>query len=162
MRFVLPMVRLQQAADVAATGALEGTFESRLDDRFRQQALAWARQNPGRVCQLMGIKLVRMWNAWPNSQQGSNLLMRLVLLCSYLPLISLAAVGLWQQRRGGWGIWLCALPAIYFSLLHMVFVSSLRYRQPAMLTLLVLAASALGTWFLDKEVHDEQIRSATT
>jgi hypothetical protein len=38
---------------------------------------------------------------------------------------------------------LCGLPAIYFTLLHMVFVSSIRYREPAMLGLIVLAAGVL-------------------
>jgi hypothetical protein len=162
MRFVLPMVRLQQAADAASSGALPGTFESRLDRRFRQAAIDWARQHPGRVLQLMGTKLVRMWNVWPNAEPGKKLSMRLVMMFSYLPMIGLAGLGLWQQRRAGWGTWLCALPAIYFTFLHMIFVSSLRYRQPAMVTLLILAAVALGSWFLDKEVHDEQACSATT
>ena len=162
MRFVLPMVRVQQAADAASSGALPGTFESRLDRRFRQAAIGWACQHPGRVLQLMGTKLIRMWNVWPNADPGKKLSMRLVMMFSYLPMMGLAGLGLWQQRRAGWGTWLCALPAIYFTFLHMVFVSSLRYRQPAMVPLLILAAVVLGSWFLDKEVHDEQACSATT
>ena len=160
MQFVLPMVRRQQAVEAESTGPLPGTFESRLDQRFRREAVSWAWQHPGRVWQLMGTKFVRMWNVWPNADAGNNLLSRIVLPLSYLPLIALAGFGLWQQRRGGWGTWLCVLPAVYFTLLHVIFVSSLRYRQPALLPLVVLAAAALGTWFLDKEVHDEQICSA--
>ena len=162
MRFVLPMVRRQQAVEAELSGPLPGTFESRLDQRFRREAVSWAKQHPGRVFQLAGIKFLRMWNVWPNAAAGSNRFSRTVLPLSYLPLIGLALWGLWRHRDGGWGIWICLLPAVYFTLLHVIFVSSLRYRQPAMLPLLVLAAAALGTWFLDKEVHDEQICSTTS
>jgi hypothetical protein len=41
---------------------------------------------------------------------------------------------------------LCVLPAVYFTLLHMIFVGSIRYRQPAMLTLAILAACGLAEW----------------
>jgi len=162
MRFVLPMLRRQQADEVGLSGPLPGTFESRLDQRLRSEAVSWARQHPGRVVQLVGIKFLRMWNVWPNAAAGNNRLSRIVLPLTYLPLISLALWGLWRHRTGGWETWICLLPAIYFTLLHVIFVSSLRYRQPVMLPLLVLAAAALGSWFLDKEVHDEQICSATS
>jgi hypothetical protein len=45
--------------------------------------------------------------------------------------------------RRGWPYILCWLPAVYFTLLHTVFVSSIRYREPAMLAMLALAAGAL-------------------
>jgi hypothetical protein len=41
---------------------------------------------------------------------------------------------------------LCLIPAVYFTCLHVVFVSSIRYRQPAMLPLIVLAAGVLAQW----------------
>jgi hypothetical protein len=36
------------------------------------------------------------------------------------------------------------LPAVYFSLLNLVFLGSIRYREPAMLALVVLAAGWLA------------------
>ena len=47
----------------------------------------------------------------------------------------------WRYARRDWPYLLCILPAVYFTLLHIVFVSSIRYRQPAMLPLIVLAAA---------------------
>jgi hypothetical protein len=68
----------------------------------------------------------------------------LALLLTYTPLIVLAPVGLWRFRHLGWPIWLCLLPAIYLTSLHVVFVSSIRYRGPAMLPLIVLGAAAIS------------------
>jgi hypothetical protein len=42
--------------------------------------------------------------------------------------------------RRGWPYALCLGPAVYVTCLHTVFVSSIRYRHPAMLALIVLAA----------------------
>jgi hypothetical protein len=46
-------------------------------------------------------------------------------------------------RSDLWTIALTAGPILYFTLLHMVFVSSLRYRLPAEYPLLVLAAAGV-------------------
>jgi hypothetical protein len=65
--------------------------------------------------------------------------LRLALAFSYTPVILLTLIGLWKFAPRGWPYLLCFLPGVYFTILHCVFVSSLRYRQPAMLVLIVLA-----------------------
>jgi hypothetical protein len=57
-----------------------------------------------------------------------------------------AAGGLWRYGGRGWPYVLCVLPAVYFTGLHVVFVGSIRYRQPAMLPLIVLAAGFIARW----------------
>jgi hypothetical protein len=57
--------------------------------------------------------------------------------------MALAACGAWRSRNRGWPYILTWLPAVYLTLLHTVFVSSIRYRDPAVLSLLVLTAAAL-------------------
>ncbi len=142
MRFVPEFEKAQRSSD-ADRAAGEG-FEYRLDHRQRQAAWDWARANPGRVVQLAAIKFLRLWNFWPNEPSFSAWPVRLAVLLTYLPLVLLAALGLRQAAARGWPGVLCWLPAVYFSLLHMVFVSSIRYRQPAMLGLIVLAAGYLA------------------
>lgn len=146
MSFVLPFVREQVAADEAATNAgepLVGIFEDRLDRRMHVASVAWAKQNPSRVVELAGIKFLRMWSPLPNTAEFQSTALRLALAITYTPVILLALLGLWKFARRGWPYLLCFLPAVYFTCLHCVFVSSLRYRQPAMLVLIVLAAGVV-------------------
>jgi 4-amino-4-deoxy-L-arabinose transferase-like glycosyltransferase len=149
MSFVPRFVREQAAADQGAADAgepLEGIFEDRLDQRMQMAAMEWARQNPGRVLELAGIKFARMWSPLPNAAEFQSTAIRLVLAITYTPVILLALLGLWKFAPRGWPYLLCCLPAVYFTCLHCVFVSSLRYRQPAMLALIVLAAGLITSW----------------
>ncbi|MGI8979488.1 MAG: ArnT family glycosyltransferase [Pirellulaceae bacterium] len=149
MSFVPRFVREQQAADEAAVNAgepLVGIFEDRLDRRMQATAVEWARQNPGRVLELAGIKFLRMWSPLPNAAEFQSTSLRLVLAITYTPVILLALVGVWRFAPRGWPYLLCFLPAVYFTLLHCVFVSSLRYRQPAMLVLIVLATGVVTSF----------------
>ncbi len=121
------------------------------DRSLRRAALTWARENPGRVLQLAAIKFVRMWNVWPNEPQFRSWPARLAVLVSYVPIMVLAGWGAWKFRDRGWLVVLCWLPAVYLTLLHMVFVSSIRYREPAMLPLIVLASGAAVEWWRGKK-----------
>jgi 4-amino-4-deoxy-L-arabinose transferase-like glycosyltransferase len=144
MSFVRQFVAEQQTADAQPRASKTGLFEDRLDRRMRDAALAWARQNFGRVLQLAGIKIWRMWSPLPNAAEFRSATLRLVLALSYTPVLLLALVGVWKYLRRDWPYLLLVLPAIYFTCLHMIFVSSIRYRQPAMLPLIVLAAAVIA------------------
>ena len=146
MGFVPEFAAKLQAADAANPPPPDSPpFECRFDRLLRDAALRWAADHPLEAVRLSGVKLLRMWNVWPNEPQFRNWLMRLVVFCSYTPVMLLALYGGWRFRRRGLDVMLLLLPAIYFSLLHVVFVGSLRYRQPAMLTLAILAAAALAS-----------------
>ena len=139
MSFVPAFMAEQRAADRAAPPSNE-TFEYRLDQRMLRASLDWARANPGRVSQLAAIKFARVWNVWPNEPSLRRWPVRLAIVATYVPLLACAIAGAWKYSRRGWPYVLAWLPAVYLSLLHMVFVSSIRYREPAMLALIVLAA----------------------
>ena len=112
------------------------------DTRLRKEALGWAWANPHRVVYLALVKLKRLWNIWPNEPAFQNWPVRLAVALTFLPTFAFAILGL---AMGGWrrSGWVCALPALYVTGIHCVFVSSLRYREPAMLALIPMAAFGL-------------------
>ena len=121
-----------------------GRAEALLDRHYATAAKHWALQNPGRVVQLAGIKFLRMWNFVPNASEFGSWKFRLLYALTYTPLLICFVLGLWKFRQRGFVVWLLFLPAVYFTLLHMIFVSSIRYQQPAMLAWLVLGAAWLA------------------
>ena len=141
MDFVPRLEASERQADASnGPAAKKEPFEVRLDRRMRDESLAWAEAHPGRVLELAGVKFMRIWNIWPNEPQLSRWPVRLVVLFTYPPLLFFAIMGTRRTFGWGWPYQLCWLPAVYITLLHTVFVSSLRYREPAMLALLALAA----------------------
>lgn len=143
MRYVDGFKARLAAAEEGTGDDLPGTFESRLDDLMKQEAIAWTRQNPGKALRLAGVKLWRYWTPWGNDQEVRGK-MAWVIAAGYLPIVLTGVAGAFCFARRGWVYLLLALPLIYFCLLHLVFVSSIRYRQPPMLALAVLSAGLLA------------------
>lgn len=142
MRFVEDFRAEHLAQDPADQESL--AYEVRLDRAMRDAALRWARAHPGRVLELALIKFRRMWSPAPNAAELRSSRFRWLTAAGYLPLLLGAIGGAVVYLRRGFLIWLCILPALYFTALHVIFVSSIRYRQPAMLPLIVLAAALIG------------------
>ena len=150
MRFVARFACEQRRADAetwAAGRRPDSTFEYRLDRRMRRAAADWATGNPAAAARLIPTKLARTWNVWPNDPALRGTAFRAVVAVGYVPLVLFGLIGAWRFGRRGWPYVLCVLPAVYASILHAVFVGSIRYRQPAMLVLTVLAAGAAAAVF---------------
>ena len=124
--------------DVRALGEVEQ------DGVFRARSLAFARSNPGRVLELAWIKLGRFWSPWPNADtlQGPGVALASALVT--VPVFALIALGAWDLRRDFRALVLLAGPLAYFCALHMVFVSSIRYRIPGEVPAIGLAAAGLA------------------
>jgi 4-amino-4-deoxy-L-arabinose transferase-like glycosyltransferase len=160
MRFASGIEAQLRAADASnPPGASDPPFEWRLDRLMRNESLDWAAAHPGRVLQLAGTKLLRLWNVWPNEPSFRSWWVRMAVLLTYTPIVLLAIAGAWRFRHR-FDILLLAAPAVYLTALHVVFIGSLRYRQPAMLTLAILAAAAVCTftgWAAARPPHSGQI-----
>ena len=126
---------------------LERMSEYEMDQAYRARAWEFARENPRRVLKLAAVKLWRYWRPWPGAEQFSNWPAHVTVAIAYVPLIALAIVGAWARRGDPWVIGLTVLPIVLFSIVHCVFVSSLRYRLPVEYPLCVLSATGLR-WIL--------------
>jgi 4-amino-4-deoxy-L-arabinose transferase-like glycosyltransferase len=147
MRFVSRFEEALRTSDAQLGTAGLAPFEYRLDQAMRSAAIDWAVQHPAQVVQLAFVKLSRLWNIWPNEPSLRQPIVRLAIAATYTPLVLLAFYGVSKLRRRPLTALVLLSPAVYFSLLHMIFVGSLRYRQPAILTLAVLAAVGIcGLW----------------
>ena len=112
---------------------------------WQRRAVAWAAANPGRVAALAARKFVRFWNVLPNAPEFRR---PLVLACvgisvPYVVVVALAIVGLASSWRRAEVRLILLLPVVYYALLHMVFVASLRYRVAVMPLAIVLAGRGL-------------------
>lgn len=148
MRFVATFLAEQCEQDAHMLSPSTNTFEERLDERMKQAALAWAGAHPGRVCQLAAIKLIRLWTPWPNARDIGGTWAKIAVAVGYVPLLLTGVAGAGRFVRRDRSLSLLVLPAVYFTLLHCVFVSSVRYRQPALLPLIILAAG----WVMERIV----------
>lgn len=131
------------------------------DMMLRGSATTWAVRNPLRVIQLVGIKFSRMWNVIPNEAMFRSWVIKLVVAITFTPLFVLGCYGVIKYARLGWPYLLAGLPALYFTLLHVIFVASIRYREPAMLGLIVLASGVIAQWIWTEEAATKQ-NSLTT
>ena len=159
MRFVDHFIQLepreQPPNDQRAFGT---TFEQRVDNCMKHTAFSWAAKNPGRVAELAWIKFLRTWNVWPNEASLSGFPVKIVVCLTYVPVLFFAIWGACRTIRQGFLYMICWLPALYFTMLHMLFVGSIRYRQPAMLGLIVLAA---GWWSIQsRKMSKKESREA--
>ena len=121
-------------------GISDQSLEYKLNRMTRQAAIDWAKKHPRQVWKLVCTKFIRLWNVWPNEPSFSNFAVRIAVFCSYCPVIVLGILGALGTFRQGFCARLLWIPAIYITALHVVFVSSIRYRAPAMICFAVPAA----------------------
>jgi len=113
------------------------------DSELGRRALAFVREHPGRTLGLAIIKLGRYWSPWPNAEGFRAPLVAVGSSIAIVPLLALLFLGLWRLRRDSRAWVLLAGPLFYFCALHMVFASSMRYRIPAEVPAMGLAAVGL-------------------
>jgi 4-amino-4-deoxy-L-arabinose transferase-like glycosyltransferase len=117
-----------------------GLDEETQDRELRDRALGFAKAHPGRAIELALIKAARFWSPWPNAETLRSPAAAWASAVVTIPLFALTAIGVWDRRRDPRALVILLGPLVYFLVLHMVFVSSIRYRIPGFLPALGLAA----------------------
>jgi len=117
--------------------------EFETDRYLRNLAISYALKNPRRTLKLSLVKFCRIYAPIPNAKAYRRPPYVLVSLVSYLPLLAIGFAGLWREGRRLRSLWLLALPILYFTLLHCVFVGSIRYRAAFMPSLIIFAGAFL-------------------
>lgn len=128
--------------------AVQGMNEVEWNRYFLRASFESIRSDPGRIVRLAGVKMCRMWNPFPNVDTHQSRLERFVAAAWMVPLYIGAVAGAWgwvkrDRQTGLRHVLYLLLPAIYLSVLHALFVGSVRYRLGATPMLEILAA-----WFL--------------
>ena len=143
MEFMAEFAADQRAED-EQTEHPQSTFEYRINRRAHRAAVAWSVANPSEVTMLAWRKFLRTWSLWPNGGDVGSGTLRLLLTVGCFGLFGLAVIGSWKQTGDRWSWAIYWLPTVYFTLLHMIFVGSIRYREPALLVLAILAGLGLA------------------
>ena len=136
-------------ADVKQMPAVRDLTEPQWDDYFRRQACQLIRDDPPRVLRLSLTKIARMWNPIPNVDAYRSPAVRTIAAAWNLPLFLGAILGLatwsWLNQGKPWTrAALLLLPILYFTLLHGLFVGSIRYRLPVLPLVAILAAHGIS------------------
>jgi len=119
-------------------------FEVAFDRELRRMAWDWAGNHPQRVVELAGLKALRLWSPWPQKESARSTVVRMAYGIAFFGCLGLAIAGI--RTAGQWrDAWILVAPALGFTVLHLLHVASIRYREPSWVGLLVLAAAGAAS-----------------
>ena len=132
--------------------------EVEYNKRMYQMGLTFIRNNPEEFLLLMGNKFCRFWRLWPHVQfvGKRNALIYFLTNIFVFPLTILGLVLGWKYRRE-WQkkFLLIYFLAIYYTMVHMVYIATMRYREPLAPFFLIFASYTIWS-FWQKRRQDEQ------
>jgi 4-amino-4-deoxy-L-arabinose transferase-like glycosyltransferase len=117
-------MRFREAPDIRVLPEVEQ------DTELTKRALEFVRENPSRFFELAVIKLGRYFSPWPNAEEVRSRWLAVASAVIVIPVYCLIIAGVWDRRRDVRALVLLAGPLVYFCVVHLVFVSSIRYRIP--------------------------------
>jgi hypothetical protein len=122
----------------------EGFDELAIDKEKRKIALTYMREHPVNTIKLAFSKLRRLWMLTPNSPEYQEPIYLIISFLTTTPVFILAALSLYVLRSSFKQLSILYAFILYYSLLHMITIGSLRYRLPIDLVLIILASLTLN------------------
>jgi len=112
------------------------------DKAMQRAALNYIKEDPERFLIQAAKRFQRFWSPWPQTEEYSRPLYKLISFCSFIPVLLLALVFVVLYGRTYFlRIAPLLLFIVYLNSLHLVFPASLRYRLPVEPFLIILAAA---------------------
>jgi 4-amino-4-deoxy-L-arabinose transferase-like glycosyltransferase len=111
------------------------------DRALRDAAIAYIVHNPQRFAELAVLKFLRIWRLWPVNEAYRTTAAAVVLFASFVPVLLLAAFGLYANRGQLRRLSPVLLFGIGYTAVHMVLVGTIRYRLPLEPFLIILAGA---------------------
>ena len=133
----------------------QGVTEVQREELLRRAAWRHAREHPIWALRLSLRKFSRFWSPILNFSSFRKWQYHIMSAVWYVPVMALFFLGAWRHRRSCrcW-LWLLA-PVFYFTMLHSVFVGSVRYRVPIMPLICCVAGAA---FIRSVPRHKEKVR----
>lgn len=160
MRFV---DRFREEEKRKPSGSRDEHFEIRLDRRMKAASVDWIKSHPLDVAKLACVKFYRLWAPFPREKTFSNIFLEIALVGAYLPILFLGLAGLFRAVRHNNASWFLMIPPLYVTSLHVIFVSSIRYRVPVMFCFAILSAYWIVSTLTErnrKNRHDRRLSSS--
>jgi hypothetical protein len=134
-------------------------------DRLQTAALDWIRTNPGQAAKLAALKLAYFWQ--PNLPDADDLAasttvaaIRLVEVAQYGLILLFALLAFGSRLIARDGKWIFAAMIAGFWLIHAAAYIIVRYRDPAIPLLIVMAAVPVAAW-IERRVARKTLPDAT-
>ena len=129
------------------------------DKAMQRAALNYIKEDPGRFLIQAAKRFERFWSPWPQTEEYSRPLYKLISFCSFVPVVLLAlAFVILYGRTHFRRIAPLLLFIVYLNSLHLVFPASLRYRLPIEPFLIILASAGaihlVDLWSQKKPSHE--------
>jgi hypothetical protein len=145
---------------ITLTPAMVHLNEAQQNDEWSRRAWGYIKSEPGRMLLLAPVKLARTWSPWLNASEMQSPVAWWGMTLWSVPLFALAIVGIWRSGMGWGEKGILLVPIVYFSLLHSLFLGSVRYRVPLMPLVCVFAAAGLTSLLQRVNVGRQSQRSA--